>query len=91
MQNLSFLKGLFVGIAIATVGAVAYANSVSSSKLNMDFKDGGVLDNSWVVLEETIYYCWLMGGDDDRESIKAQCKKVPMVGAYDPISLKKKD
>ena len=42
MQNLSFLKGLFVGIAIATVGAVAYANSVSSSKLNMDFKEGGI-------------------------------------------------
>jgi hypothetical protein len=49
MRNLSFLKGLFVGIAIATIGAVAYANSVSSAAQ-------GIF--SWVQIEDRgVYFC----------------------------------
>ena len=47
MKNLSFLKGLFVGIAIATIGAVAYANSAISSSNSV----------AYVVIDDEVFFC----------------------------------
>ena len=57
MKNLSFLKGIFVGIAIATVGAGAYAASRGTWEMRTNsFPD------SWVVANGKIYLC--KGYDD---------------------------
>jgi hypothetical protein len=56
MQNLSFLKGLAVGLAIATVGSVVYASTMSSV-------DNDVHSGSGVWLQKasgSIYYCWTL-------------------------------
>jgi hypothetical protein len=80
MKNLSFLKGLAVGIGIAVVGGVVYANSVSSSYKEMS--NDGLVENSWVVLGDEVYHC-VMGltkvGDG------AQCRKVPIIEEYKPL------
>ena len=47
MKNLSFLKGLFVGVAIATIGAVAYASSSVSSSQSI----------AYVVIDKDIFFC----------------------------------
>ena len=47
MKNLPFLKGLFVGIAIATIGAVAYANSSVSSSDSL----------AYVVIDKDVFFC----------------------------------
>ena len=51
MKNLSFLKGLAVGLGIATIGGVVYANSISSD-------DSG--ENAWVVVGDNVYACTLV-------------------------------
>jgi hypothetical protein len=48
MKNLSFLKGLVVGIAIATVGGVVYANSISSA---------ADAPYSWATIKNQVYLC----------------------------------
>jgi len=48
MKNLSFLKGLVVGIGIATIGGVVYANSISA--------DAGPM-NSWATIKNDVYVC----------------------------------
>ena len=47
MKNLSFLKGLVVGLGIAVVGGVVYANSISAP---------GVM-HSWATIKNDVYYC----------------------------------
>ena len=49
MKNLSFLKGLFIGIVITAVTAVAFANGVSSDS-------SGVF--AWVNIGEKVYLCY---------------------------------
>lgn len=49
MKNLSFLKGLAVGIGIAVVGGVVYANSISTTGAT------GVI--SWTVVNDKVYLC----------------------------------
>ncbi len=96
MKNLSFLKGLFVGVAIATIGAVAYAKNVSSSFAEAgtiymeevmnsfgDYRARGMVATSWVVLNDGVYYCALVG--QVRGENKAGCRKVPMVGEFDSL------
>jgi hypothetical protein len=56
MKNLTFLKGLFVGIAIATVGAVTYANNISSM---------GSDAISWILIDKNIYFCYAGSGARD--------------------------
>ena len=46
MKNLSFFKGLIVGIAIATIGAVAYANSAISSSNSV----------AYVVIDDEVFF-----------------------------------
>ena len=48
MKNLSFLKGLVVGLGIATIGGVVYANSIATS-------EGGRV--SWATIKNDVYVC----------------------------------
>ena len=81
MRNLSLLKGLVVGVALATVGGVAQAvwfkplpNQGRSSDLTNSSIAiaGGVLDDAWVVVGTAIFKCRSSG----KEALCVQAEKV---------------
>jgi hypothetical protein len=51
MKNLSFLKGLVVGLGIAVVGGVVYANSISTGSISAE------TNSSWATIKDEIYFC----------------------------------
>ena len=65
MKNLSFLKGLAVGIGIAVVGGVVYANSISSN-------EGGTA--SWATINNSIYLCFGQRLPDRPYCVKAEIR-----------------
>ena len=74
MKNLSFLKGLFVGIAIATVGGVVYANSVATVHQ----------DDAWVTIDDKVY---VFGISIKSGTFSGGCWRVPFLGELHPAEL----
>ena len=71
MKNLSFLKGLVVGLAIATVGGVVYANSISAGSISAE------TNSSWATIKDQIYFCkgWFNPAGDPARALCMRANK----------------